>query len=181
MKKLYLIGLIAFCLFISLGLKIYYRDTVTIEWDASAYTGDGVVTYEVYLFDVGSESSTLLCDTAGLEYTFDVAETVLPSTASNLNIGAVAGTTVAGVNDFKAATAGISTLSTADLDDMSTFNPASNVADTPYTYDDWAIRVGALIYGDANTTAGSTFTFKTANGTTVLQMDITTADRIRSS
>jgi len=71
-RKIYLILLIIFCLFISLGLKIYIRNNVTVEWDATSYTGDGVVTYEVYLFDVGAESSTFLGETAELEYTFDI-------------------------------------------------------------------------------------------------------------
>jgi len=72
MKKFYLIGLIVFCLFMSLGLKIYIRNNVTVAWDPIIYNGEGVVTYEVYLQDTETGLFTLLGETADVEFNLDV-------------------------------------------------------------------------------------------------------------
>jgi len=72
MKKLYLIGLILFCLFMSLGLKVYIRNNVTVEWDDVIYNGDGVKTFNVYVQDTESGLFTLLGETPDIEFNLDV-------------------------------------------------------------------------------------------------------------
>lgn len=72
MKKLYLTGLVIFCLFMSLGLKVYFRNNVTVQWDPPVYTGDGVMSFNVYLQDTDTGLFTLLGNTTDVEYTLDV-------------------------------------------------------------------------------------------------------------
>lgn len=72
MKKFYLFGLIVFCLFMVLGLRVYIRSNVTVEWDAPSYSGDGVMSYNVILQDMETGTSTVLGNTAATEFTFDV-------------------------------------------------------------------------------------------------------------
>lgn len=72
MKKIFLVGLIVFCLFMALGMRVYIRNNVTVQWDAPTYTGDGTMTFNVYVQDVDSGLFTLLGNTANTEYTLDV-------------------------------------------------------------------------------------------------------------
>jgi hypothetical protein len=91
------------------------------------------------------------------------------TTASNVNIGAVAGVTSSGVDGFK-----------ADVTGMSTFSTATEVEGI-LTFGEWCELVGSLVYGDFVTTGGATFKYDDHGGTTNISMAVTTAGRTRST
>jgi len=95
----------------------------------------------------------------------------LVTTASNMNIGAAAGATIAGATAFR-----------ADVTNMSTFNPASNVVDV-FTYDESMKYMQSYITGDFKVTGAATneIVYDDHAGTTLFQHVITTVARTFSS
>lgn len=95
----------------------------------------------------------------------------LLTTASNVNVGAAAGTTIPSSTFFK-----------ADLTNISTFNPASNVVDV-FTYDETMKYMQSYLAGDFKVTGAATneIVYDDHGGTTLFQHVITTVSRTFSS